>query len=127
VVVNGKLFLTQGDQVAALDPDTGKEIWVRDLTGDLAKLGGHLGAPPSPAGDKLYLATATGQIIVLAQRDGKLLATIEIGSPLRFQPALAKGRLFAGAADGKLVSLDLNDPTADGWTMWGGGPAHNGN
>ncbi len=45
---------------------------------------------------------------------------------LRFQPALAGGRLFIGTTNGKLIAVDLADPTADGWTMWGGGPTHNG-
>ena len=125
-VVNGRLFLTQGDQVVALNPDTGAELWVRDLTGDLAKIGGHLAAPPSPAGNKLYLATATGQIVVLAQDKGRVLMTIEIGSPMRFQPSLAKGRLFIGTTEGYLIGINLKDNSADGWTMWGGGPTHNG-
>lgn len=126
-VFKGKLFLTQGDQVVALDPDSGAELWVRDLSGDLAKIGGHLGAPPSPAGDKLYLATATGQIIILDQDKGRVIAALELGLPMRYQPAVAKGRLFVGTTTGVLIGVSLGDPSADGWTMWGGGPTHNGN
>jgi Ca-activated chloride channel homolog len=125
-VAGGRLFLTQGDQVVALDPDSGKEIWSRDLAGDLEKVGGHLGAPPSPAGDKLYLATVSGDLIILSQARGEVLETIHLDAPMRFQPSLAKGRLYIGATNGDLISLDLADPSADGWTMWGGGPTHNG-
>jgi Ca-activated chloride channel family protein len=125
-VYDGVLYLTQGDQVVALDPDSGKELWSRDLSGDLEKIGGHLAAPPSPAGDSLYLATATGKVVVLDRKKGRTKDTIEIGSPMRFQPALARGRLFVGTTDGVLVSIDLADAGADGWTMWGGGPEHNG-
>ena len=126
-VFRQKLFLTQGDQVVALDPDSGKELWSKNLSGDLEKIGGHLAAPPSPAGDKLYLATATGDILVLSQGKGLVLDNIKVGSPMRFQPSIARGKLFIGTSDGQLIGLDLNDKTADGWTMWGGGPTHNGN
>jgi hypothetical protein len=44
----------------------------------------------------------------------------------RFQPAVVDGRLDVGTGDGRLVMLELNDPTADGWSPWGGGPTHNG-
>ncbi len=125
-VFKNKLFLTQGDKVVALNPDTGKEIWTRDLAGDLEKIGGHLAAPPVPAGNKLYLVTATGEVLILSQDRGTVLDTIKIGSQMRFQPSLAKGMLFVGTADGKLIGINLKDPSADGWTMWGGGPSHNG-
>ncbi len=125
-VYDGVLYMTQGDEVVALDPDSGKELWAKDLSGDLEKLGGHLGAPPSPAGEKLYLAAVTGEIIVLDKNRGAIRDTIEVGSPMRFQPALAKGRIYVGTTDGKLICLELGDRKADGWTMWGGSPSHNG-
>lgn len=125
-VVNGKLFLTQGDQVVALDPDSGKELWSKDIAGDLKRIGGHLAAPPSPAGKNLYVATSTGEIMVLSQARGKTEDVIKIGSTMRFQPSLAKGMLYVGTADGQLIGIDLEDKTADGWYMWGGGPTHNG-
>jgi len=52
--------------------------------------------------------------------------TIRLGHATRFQPAVVGGRLYVGTADGRLVMLELNDPTADGWSQWGGGPSHNG-
>jgi Ca-activated chloride channel family protein len=125
-VINGKLFLTQGDQVVALDPDSGDELWTKDIAGDLKRIGGHLAAPPSPAGKKLYVATSTGDIVVLSQKNGNTEDVIKIGSTMRFQPALAKGMLFVGTSDGQLIGIDLEDKSADGWSMWGGGPTHNG-
>ena len=127
VIVSGRLFMTQGDEVVALDPDDGDELWTHDISGDLEKVGGHLAAPPSPAGGTLYLATVTGKVLVLSQRNGKVKDMIDVGSQMRFQPALSGGRLFAGTTDGVLVSIDLDDRSADGWSMWGGGPGHNGN
>lgn len=125
-VVDGRLFLTQGDQLVAMEPATGRELWSRNLSGVLAEHGGHLASPPSAAGGKLYLGTVTGDVVVVSQEDGRVLDSIRVGRAMRFQPAVVGGRLYVGTADGRLVMLDLNDPTADGWTMWGGGPAHNG-
>jgi hypothetical protein len=49
-----------------------------------------------------------------------------VGEESRFQPALAKGRIFVGTARGTLVSIASGDASLDGWRMWGGGPRHNG-
>ena len=126
VVYKEKLFLTQGDEVVALNPEDGKEFWATKLGGDLEKVGGHLAAPPSPAGNKLYVATVEGNILVLDQATGELEKKIAIGTPMRFQPALSGGWLYVGTTTGELIALDLNDSSADHWTMWGGSPSHNG-
>lgn len=63
---------------------------------------------------------------MLSQSSGKTLDTIKLGSTMRFQPSLAKGMLYVGTADGRLIGIDLEDKSADGWLMWGGGPTHNG-
>ncbi len=125
-VVDGRLFLTQGDQLVAMEPGSGRELWSRPLSGLLAEHGGHLASPPSAAGAKLYLGTVTGDVVVVDQADGRVVDTIRLGHATRFQPAVVGGRLYVGTADGRLVMLDLNDPTADGWSQWGGGPTHNG-
>lgn len=125
-IIKNRLFLTQGDQLMALNPNSGKQIWLKKISGDLEKLGGHLAAPPSPAGKNLYLATVTGKILVVSQKKGRVVEIIDIGEPMRFQPAIVNGRLFVGTANGKLICIKLKDQSADGWPMWGGGPTHNG-
>ncbi len=126
IVINGRLFLTQGDQLVAMDAGSGQTHWRRPLSGVLAEHGGHLASPPSAAGGNLYLATVTGDIVVVAQSDGSVVRSIRVGAPMRFQPAVVHGWLFVGTADGQVIGLDLRDPSATGWPMWGGGPAHNG-
>lgn len=125
-VVDGRLFLTQGDQLVAMDPASGRELWSRPLSGVLAEHGGHLASPPSAAGGRLFLGTITGDVVVVSQEDGRVVDSIRVGHPMRFQPAVVDGRLYLGTADGRLIMLELGDPTADGWSMWGGGPSHNG-
>ena len=65
-------------------------------------------------------------MIVLSQDRGRVKDTIEIGAATRFQPSLAKGWMYLGTTNGQLMGIDLDDRSADGWTMWGGGPTHNG-
>lgn len=125
-VIDGRLFLTQGDQLVAMDPASGRELWSRPLSGVLAEHGGHLASPPSAAGGRLFLGTVTGDVVVVSQEDGRVVDSIRVGHPMRFQPAVVDGRLYLGTSDGRLIMLELGDPTADGWSMWGGGPSHNG-
>jgi outer membrane protein assembly factor BamB len=125
-IVDGRVFLTQGDHLVALDADSGHEIWSIPLHGVVTTEGGHLASPPAPAGGNLYLAGVAGEVVVVSQQDGRVLQTIHIGESMRFQPAIVGGRLFVGTTSGSLISLDLNDAHADGWSMWGGTAAHNG-
>jgi Ca-activated chloride channel family protein len=125
-VVDGRVFLTQGDHLVALDAESGHEIWSIPLHGMVSTEGGHLASPPAPAGGNLYIAGVAGEIVVVSQQDGRVLQTIHIGEPMRFQPSISGGRLYVGTTQGSVISLDLNDARADGWSMWGGTAAHNG-
>lgn len=127
VKAGGKnLAATQGDVVRGIEADTGKVLWEKKLEGDVAKVGGQLASPPAFAAGKLVVGTAAGQIVGFEAESGKELFRFEVGEEIRFQPALSGGRIFVGTSAGTLVSVDSGDAALDGWTMWGGGPEHNG-
>jgi len=46
-------------------------------------------------------------------------------APIMFQPALAKGNVYAGTSDGRLICLKTGNKDADGWYAWGGNSQHN--
>ena len=46
-------------------------------------------------------------------------------APITFQPALAKGNVYAGTSDGRLICLKTGNDDADGWYAWGGNAQHN--
>ena len=119
-------FVTQGDVVRGLDRKSGKVLWEKKLAGDAASVGGHLGTPPAYAGGKLVVGTAQGDVVGYAPDGGAEIFRVATGEEIRFQPALAGGRIFVGTAGGTLVAIESGDPTLDGWTMWGGGPEHDG-
>ena len=125
-VVKGRSYLTQGDVVRGLDRKSGEVLWERKLAGDAAGTGGHLGTPPAFAGGKLVIGTAAGEVVGYAAEGGAELFRVATGEEIRFQPALAGGRIFVGTAGGSLLAIESGDPALDGWTMWGGGPGHNG-
>jgi Ca-activated chloride channel family protein len=125
LIVDTHNYNTQGDRVRALDGD-GILLWEKKLAGDLKAAGGALGAPPSYAGGKLVVATTTGDITGYEAASGKELFRYPLGQEIRFQPALVKGRIVIGSATGVLTSIDTTDASLDKWTMWGGGPKHNG-
>ena len=47
-------------------------------------------------------------------------------NPVLFQPAIARGRLYAPTSRGNLFCIETGDPADDGWLMWGATAAHNG-
>jgi hypothetical protein len=51
---------------------------------------------------------------------------VRLGEPVVFQPAVARGRVYAATHAGNLFCLETGDPDDDGWLMWGAGPDHNG-
>ena len=83
-------------------------------------------AAPAWAAGKVVVGTTAGSIEAYEAESGKRVFSIEVGDPVRFQPALVAGRVFVGTERGTLVSVATGDASLDRWTMWGGGPRHNG-
>lgn len=126
IYYKGKLYTTFGDAISCIDPKTEKIIWEKKFEGDLEKLGGHLAAPPSLAGEKIYIGTTTGWILVYNIENGTLAWKINIGEPIRYQPAVSDGWVYIGTELGTLYGINTDDPSATGWNMWGGSSSHNG-
>jgi Ca-activated chloride channel family protein len=126
LVLGQTSWAVQGDALRAMDAASGTLLWERKLEGDTARHGGHLGTPPAWAGGRLVVGTTTGELLAFDAATGDQRWRLELKEEIRFQPALSEGRLFVGTATGALYGIETGDETLDGWTMWGGGPAHNG-
>lgn len=127
VVTDGVIYNGQGDVVQATDAKSGKEIWRQDIKGDLKEVGGHLVAPPAVVGDKVLVGTSLGEVVCFGKADGKEAWRWKFkDEQIRYQVAAAGGRVYIGTVSGKLLCIDTSDNSIDGWTMWGGGPEHNG-
>jgi hypothetical protein len=108
-----------GDEVVTTGKD-GKVLWSVKLNGDVARQGGALAAPPAAAGSSLVVATLDGQILQVDADGGKVQNTYKVGAPLRSQPAVMDGWVYAGSEDGKLIAVDTGDSKLTGWSSWGG-------
>jgi outer membrane protein assembly factor BamB len=118
-----------GDTLTCVDPKTEKVLWKKQIAprknegGQL--LNAHL-TPPVTVNDRVFLGTGDGQVVCLSASDGEILWTADIGEPIAFQPAVAKGRIYVSAGDGDLYCMETGDEKDDGWLMWGANAAHYG-
>jgi Ca-activated chloride channel family protein len=119
-------FNCMGDTVLCMSASSGELVWSRPLSGDLKKVGGHLGAPPVAAGGQLFVAQLSGDISQVDPKTGEVAKKYNIGSSLRFPPVIEAGWLYIGTQDGRLVAVNAGDTKLTGWPMWGGDAGHSG-
>jgi outer membrane protein assembly factor BamB len=124
----GRLYSALGDALHCVDPETRAPYWKKTLherPGQEELLDGLL-TPPVLVNGKVFLGTLDGEVCCLAAGTGELLWSVRVGEPVLFQPAVARGRVYATTQAGSLFCLETGDPGDDGWLMWGAGPDHNG-
>lgn len=123
-IMGERSYTSMGDTLKALEASSGVLLWSRCI--DVKDTpGGRPFSPPSYASGKLYLGAVSGEIICLDASTGKELWRYNCGEPVRFQPVVAKGKVYWATDRGTLYCIDDPDPTADGWLMWGGNAGHN--
>jgi len=86
---------------------------------------GQVFSPPAVGRDYLYLAGADGHLVSVRQSNGGIGFSYALKAPMAFQPVLAKGNVYAGTSDGRLICLKTGNQDADGWYAWGGNAQHN--
>ncbi len=88
-VANGLVFLGDcGQTVHCVDARTGKPYWTHEASGEIW-------ASPCIADGKVYLGTRRGQFLVFAaEKEKKLIATVDLGSPVSATAVAANGALY---------------------------------
>jgi outer membrane protein assembly factor BamB len=82
-----------GRQVHCLDAGTGERVWTREIQGEVW-------SSPLVADGKVYVGTRTGQLWVFtADREGKVLATVDVGGAISGTPTAANGVLYISTAN----------------------------
>ncbi len=119
-----RIYSTMGDELVCTKPKTGEICWEMDLDGDLKKKGGFMGTPPIVAGNRILIATITGDIILIDPVSGSEVERFSTGEPIRSQPVVNEGWIYAATQTGKIVAINTNDAAITGWPMWGGNSAH---
>ena len=124
VVLAGNAYNVLGDTFQSADLKTHQPRWAVRFRGESAE--DRAFAPPALAGGTLYAGSLDGRLLALRTQDGQVTWAVDLEKALLFQPAVAGGHVYLTTQNGVLYCLDAQDPRADGWPMWGGGPAHNG-
>ncbi len=88
-VHDGLVFIADcGKTIHCVDAATGAACWTHETKNDIW-------ASPLVADGKLFIGTRRGEFVILAAtREKKLLATIDMGSPMSASPVAANGVLF---------------------------------
>ncbi|HYK39656.1 MAG TPA: PQQ-binding-like beta-propeller repeat protein [Candidatus Eremiobacteraceae bacterium] len=124
-VNNGQIMNAQGRYLNAVRAKDGKENWRAEIVGPKVSANEQIFSPPAVGAEYLYLTGAAGHLISVRQSDGSVGFSYALKAPMTFQPALAKGNIYAGTADGRIICLKTGNKDADGWYAWGGNAQHN--
>jgi len=121
----GQILNAQGNNINSVRASDGKQAWRAEVVGASHGPSSQLFSPPSVGRDYMYLAGAGGNLLAVRQSDGSVGFSYALHAPMTFQPALAKGNVYAGTSDGRLICLKTGNKDADGWYAWGGNAQHN--
>jgi Ca-activated chloride channel family protein len=124
VVRKNIVYNAMGNQVQALDTETGQIVWSSEYNLTEEGIGGRVFSPPAFANHKLFLGAGNGKIYCVNARDGKLLWKEQVMGSISFQPAIARGMVFVSTDNGILYGIATGDERDDGWYMWGGNAEH---
>jgi outer membrane protein assembly factor BamB len=126
VVKNNRSYNAMGNEIQALDIDSGEKVWSKTYDElNTEGVGGRVFSPPSYANKKLFLGSGNGDIFCIREKDGKLLWQEKVDGSVSFQPAVAHGQVFISCDNGMLYCVNTGDKNDDGWYMWGGNSEHN--
>jgi len=104
LVVNGRLYLTAGNRVVALEPETGKEIWRYEVQRDLPSARGVAFWPGDRQNPPRIIFTAFRRLIALNANTGKLdpgfgkEGEVDMVVGYRGVPTVFKNVVMVGAA-----------------------------
>jgi outer membrane protein assembly factor BamB len=119
---DGKLYNTMGDEIVCTD-SSGKTLWTHKLDGDIKTEGGFMGTPPVYANGYIIVATFTGEVLIMDEKEGKVIKKYEIKNPVRYQPVVEKGWIYVTTINGRMYAINTGNPSITGWNMWGGNAA----
>jgi outer membrane protein assembly factor BamB len=88
-IAAGLVFVgDSGKRIHCMDAETGRPYWTHDVKGEMW-------SSPLVADGKVYCATRRGEFLVFAaDREKKLLGTVDLGSPVSACPVAANGVLY---------------------------------
>jgi len=102
IVVNGIMYMPSGDRVVALEPETGKELWVHEVTENLASFRGVAYWPGDKNNPPRILFTTGTKLMALNATTGKTdpgfgrEGTVDLTTPYAGVPTIYKNLILLG-------------------------------
>ena len=106
-VVGGRIFVV--DQMGAaycVDPARNRVVWKSDPDGPQA-MGGNTSSP-CVAGGRVCYGTTAGKVHLLDAADGKVLSSVDVGSPVTGSLTWANDSLYFQTVGAKVFRMDLS-------------------
>jgi outer membrane protein assembly factor BamB len=122
VIADGVRYEAMGGTVAASSTKDGRTLWTRSTDKPTERGLGSVAL----AGPQVVVSTRTGVVYGLDVDTGYTVWSYDVGVPVVAEPIVAKGWVYVSTVDGRVIALQVSDPTLDGWHMWGGDPEHDG-
>ena len=122
---SGQYLNAQANNFNCISSENGQTRWRATADGKGITSEAQLFTPPAAGKRNLYVCSTQGHLMSLRQSTGDVDFIYATGQPMAFQPALARGNMYAGTNNGLVICLKTNSPDADNWTAWGGNARHN--
>ena len=104
-VSKGQILNAQGSYINSVRALDGRQSWQVEVVGAGGGAGGQIFSPPAVGREFIYLAGAGGHLVSVRQIDGSVGFSYAVKAPIAFQPALARGNIYAGTSDGRIICL----------------------
>ncbi|MCX6278015.1 MAG: PQQ-binding-like beta-propeller repeat protein [Bacteroidetes bacterium] len=121
----GKLYAVSGNSLTCFDPGKHSSLWTIDLTKIPALQQDEFSSMPVAVNQKIMVSTRSGKVMVVDPVKGVVELTYDLETPVKFQPVVHDGWIYAGSGDGKLISYNTGNKSLTGWPMWSMNAAHN--
>jgi len=111
VIFEGKIYVITADAVVTeLKASNGEKGWSKKLGLLLGKGSeGTLGGGLAVSGNLLFATTGAGIVFCMDRRNGKVIWTKNIGTPIRSGPAIYDGQVIVSDITNKTYSFDKNN------------------
>jgi outer membrane protein assembly factor BamB len=96
---------TAGDEVLALDLESGNVRWTFRSRGTISR-GARLISSPSADDGRVFFSGRDGILYALDAGSGRPLWTFDLGTPAVTSPAAFAGSVYLGTGDGRMLRLD---------------------
>ncbi|WP_435007477.1 PQQ-binding-like beta-propeller repeat protein [Tundrisphaera lichenicola] len=115
VAVNSTMvFVSNSNQLYALDRATGRQVWSQNLTDNAS-------SAPTANDDYVMLGTADGKLEVFDAKDGKIAWNIQTNAKVSSRPIIA-GPVVAFASEDKKIYLSRTERSKLFWRFATGAP-----